>query len=50
MFSLLPDSTAEFEFDTAENYRNTHFYEEKWRHAPFRIDIPLTPKQMDEVK
>ncbi|MCJ7742453.1 MAG: hypothetical protein MUO95_07215 [Methanoregula sp.] len=49
-FSLLPDTTAEIEFNTAENYRNTHFDEEKWRNAPFRINIPLLPKKRDEVR
>jgi len=49
-FYILPDTTAEIEFNTAENYRNTHFDEEKWRNAPFRIDIPLPPKKRDEVK
>ena len=49
-FYILPDTTAEIEFNTAENYRNTHFDEEKWRNAPFRTDIPLPPKKRDEVK
>ena len=49
-FSLLPERTAEIEFNTAENYRNTHFTEEKWRRAPFRIDIPLPTKERDEVR
>jgi hypothetical protein len=44
-FYILPETTAEIEFNTAENYRNTHFDEEKWQHAPFRIDIPLPPKK-----
>jgi hypothetical protein len=44
-FYILPDTTAEIEFNTVENYRNTHFDEEKWQHAPFRIDIPLHPKK-----
>ena len=43
-FYILPDTTVEIGFNTAENYRNTHFDEEKWQHAPFRIDIPLHPK------
>jgi len=49
-FYIFPDTTAEIEFNTAENYRNTHFNEEKWRKAPFRIDIPLPLKKRDEVK
>ena len=49
-FSILPDTTAEIEFNTAENYRNTHFDEEKWRNAPFRINIPLQHKKRDEVR
>ena len=44
-FYILPERTAEIEFNTAENYRNTHFDEEKWRCAPFRIDIPLPAKK-----
>jgi hypothetical protein len=49
-FYILPETTAEIEFNTAENYRNTHFDEEKWRNAPFRIDISLPLKKSDEVK
>jgi len=49
-FYILPYTTAEIEFNTAENYRNTHFDEEKWRHAPFRIDIPLPTKKRDEAR
>ena len=49
-FYILPETTAEIEFNTAENYRNTHFDEEKWRNAPFRIDIPLPLKKRDEVQ
>jgi len=48
-FSILPETTAEIEFNTAENYCNTHFDEEKWRHAPFRIDIPIPTKKRDET-
>lgn len=44
-FYILPETTAEIAFNTAENYRNTHFNEEKWRNAPFRIDIPRPPKK-----
>jgi hypothetical protein len=49
-FYVLPETTAEIEFNSAENYRNTHFDEEKWKKAPYRIDISLTPKTRDEVK
>jgi hypothetical protein len=49
-FSFLPETTAEIKFNTAENYRNTHFDDEKWRHAPFRIDILLPPKKRDECR
>ena len=49
-FYILPETTAEIEFNTAENYRNTHFDEEKWRNAPFWIDISRLPKKRDEVK
>ena len=44
-FYIMPGTTAEIEFNTSENYRNTHFDEEKWQHAPFRIDIALPPKK-----
>jgi hypothetical protein len=47
---ILTDTTAEIEFNTAENYRNTHLNDEMWRHAPFRIDIPLPPKKRDECR
>lgn len=40
-FYILPDTTAEIEENTAENYRNTHFREAYWKKAPFRIDIPF---------
>jgi hypothetical protein len=49
-FYILPETTAEIEFNSAENYRNTHYNEEKWRNAPFRIDLPLPLKKRDEVK
>jgi len=40
-FYILPDTTAEIEENTAENYRNTHFREAYWKKAPYRIDIPF---------
>ena len=40
-FYILPDTTAEIEENTAENYRNTHFREAYWKEAPYRIDIHL---------
>src|SRR5271157_1668676 len=40
-FYILPGTTAEIEENTAENYRNTHYREEYWKKAPYRIDIPL---------
>ena len=49
-FYILPDTTAEIEFNTSENYQNTHFREEEWKKAPFRIDIPLQANKRDEVK
>jgi len=49
-FYILPATTAEIEFNSAENYRNTHYDEEKWKKAPYRIEIPLTSKKRDEVK
>jgi len=48
-FYILPETTAEIEFNTAENYRNAHFDEEKWQYEPFRIDIPLPPEKRDEA-
>ncbi len=41
-FYILPETTAEIEFNTAENYRNTHFREKDWENAPYRLDIPLS--------
>jgi len=55
-FYILPETTAEIEFNTAENYRNTHFRERDWEKAPYRLDIPLRlpaenlAKKRDEVK
>ena len=55
-FYILPETTAEIEFNTAENYRNTHYREEYWKNAPYRLDIPLSlltkklAKKGDEVK
>jgi len=43
-FYILPDTTAEIEENTAENYRNTHYREEYVKKAPYRIDIPLRKK------
>jgi hypothetical protein len=40
-FYILPETTAEIEFNTAENYRNTHYREKEWEKVPFRIDISL---------
>jgi hypothetical protein len=39
-FYILPETTAEIGFNTAENYRNTHFREKDWEKAPYRLDIP----------
>ena len=49
-FYIFPETTAEIEFNTAENYRNTHFDEEKWRNAPFWVEISRLPKKSDDVK
>jgi hypothetical protein len=55
-FYILPETTAEIEFNTAENYRNTHFREKDWEKALYRLDIPLPllaenlAKKRDEVK
>jgi len=48
-FYILPATTAEIEFNSAENYRNTHYDEEKWKKAPYRIEIPLHAQKRDEV-
>ena len=40
-FYILPETTAEIEVNTAENYRNAHYREDYWKKAPYRIDIPL---------
>jgi len=55
-FSILPETTAEIEFNTAENYRNTHFRKKDWENAPCRLDIPLSllteklAKKRDEIR
>jgi hypothetical protein len=55
-FCILPETTAEIEFNTAENYRNTHFREKDGEKAPYRLDIPLPllaknqAEKRDEVK
>jgi len=55
-FYILPETTAEIEFNTAEHYRNTHFREDYWKDAPYRLDIPLPlppqnlAKKRDEVQ
>jgi hypothetical protein len=49
-FYVLPETTAEIEFNTAEGYRNRHFDEEKWKNAPFRKVIDIRdPKGGPEV-
>ena len=40
-FWIAPDMTAEIEENTIENYHNTHFREEYWKRAPYRIEIAL---------
>ena len=47
-FYILPDTTAEIEINTREQYRNTHFREEHWKKAPYRIDIPLRREGEEE--
>ncbi len=47
-FYILPGTTAEIEENTAENYRNTHFREEYWKKAPYRIDISFRKEGGDE--
>jgi hypothetical protein len=51
-FFILPDSTAEIEENTRENYRNTHYREAYWKKAPYRIEIPIPGREIkrDEVK
>jgi hypothetical protein len=55
-FYILPETTVEIEFNTAENYRNTHYREKYWENAPYRIDIPLPllspklAKKRDEIQ
>jgi hypothetical protein len=43
-FYVLPETTAEIMENTRENYRNTHFREEYWKKAPYRIDIHFDKK------
>ena len=55
-FYILPETTAEIEFNTAEKYWNTHFREKDWENAPYRLDIPLSlltknlAKKRDEIQ
>jgi hypothetical protein len=51
-FYILPDTTAEIMENTKEGYRNTHYREEYWKRAPYRIDIPLNTREdrRDEVR
>jgi hypothetical protein len=55
-FYILPETIAEIESNTAENYRNTHFRKKDWEKAPYRLDIPLPllaktlAEKRDEVK
>jgi hypothetical protein len=51
-FYILPDTTAEIEVNTAENYRNTHYREEYWKKAPHSVEIPLRRDrgERDEVR
>jgi len=43
-FCIFPYTTAEIEENTAEHYRNTHFREEYWKRAPYRIEIRPRPE------
>jgi len=55
-FYVLPETTAEIEFNTVEKYRNTHFREKDWENAPYRLDITLSlltknlAKKRDEIQ
>lgn len=49
-FYILPTTTMEIECNSVENYRNTHYDEERWKKAPYRIDIPLPSQKKDDVK
>ena len=49
-FYILPETTMEIEFNAAENYRNTHYAEEKWKKTPYRIDISLSSQKKDDVR
>ena len=51
-FYVLPETTAEIGFNTAENYRNTQFHEKDWENAPCRLDIPvpLPPQNLAEKR
>ena len=40
-FYILPDTTAEIEEIAKDHYRNTHYREEYWKKAPYRIEISL---------
>jgi hypothetical protein len=51
-FYVLPDTTAKIEMNSREGYRNTHYREEYWKKAPYRIDLPLREEgeKRDKVK
>lgn len=38
-FYVLAHTTAEIQENTKEGYRNTHYREEYWKKAPYRLDI-----------
>ena len=40
-FYILPETTAEIEFNTAEKYQNPHFHEKDWENAPPTGSISL---------
>ena len=51
-FYIQPETTAEIEFNTVENYRNIHYREKEWGEAPYRLEIPLplVVRMKDDVK
>jgi hypothetical protein len=43
-FYIAPDTTAEIQEVTRDNYRNTHYREAYWKKAPHQIEILLEKK------
>jgi hypothetical protein len=40
-FYIMPKTTAELEANTWEGYRNTHYREEYWKKAPYKVEFSI---------